>query len=421
MDSSNHASDGQFSTAESTPCSRRVFLGTSAALGLASMGWAAGGLDKDLTSASGGTAVSPSRAGRPLSFLILGGTAFLGPEVVEAALARGHTVTLFNRGKTRPDLFPEIEKLRGDRDPKKDDGLKALEGDRRWDVVVDNSGYFPRMVEASASLLAPRIGQYIFVSSISAFKEAAPPGSDESFPSATLEDPTVESMGEGYRNYGGLKAACEAAAEKACPGRTLNIRPGFIVGPGDPTGRFSYWPLRAREGGEMLAPGEPSDPLQWIDVRDLAEWMVRCAENRTMGVFLATGPDAGGTIGQVVDASIAAAPAAGLPMALRQEGQPAPAPPKAVWVTAGFLQEQGVPIGALPIWIPPMGDGAGFHRWNNAKAKAAGLTFRPLSETVAGINTWIDKQPADRYARLRGGLPREKEAAILKAWAERGA
>jgi len=360
----------------------------------------------------------PAGAPQKLTFLILGGTAFLGPEVVEAAQARGHTVTLFNRGKTRPELFPDVEKLRGDRDPKKDEGLKALEGDRRWDVVIDNSGYYPRHVAASASLLSPRIGQYVFVSSISAFKEGAPPNSDESWPVATLADPTVESMGEGFQNYGGLKAACEAAAEAACPGRTLVIRPGFIVGPGDPTGRFSYWPLRAREGGAMLAPGEPSDPLQWIDVRDLAEWIVRCAEQKTMGVFLATGPTPGGTIGEVVAASIDAAPSAGLPPALRGEGKSAE-PVRAVWVPAEFLESQGVRIGQLPIWIPPKGDGAGFHQWNNAKARAAGLTFRPLPETMKAINAWVDGIPPEKYARVRGGMPRERETEVLNAWAEK--
>lgn len=409
--------------AMSTPTlnfTRRIFLGTSILAGaaLATRGFAA-----QTTPAAGG---QPPAAPRKLRILILGGTAFLGPEVVEAARARGHEVTLFNRGKTRPELFPDIEKLRGDRDPKKGDGLKALEGDRTWDVVVDNSGYYPRMVGASAELLGPRIKQYIYVSSISAFKEGAPPDSDESFPVATLEDPTVEEMGAGFQNYGGLKALCEQAAEKACPGRTLNIRPGFIVGPGDPTGRFSYWPLRAREGGEMIAPGTPSDPLQWIDVRDLAEWIVRCAENGTMGMFLATGPNpkgptGPGTIGQVVEASIKAAPAAGVPAAVVVEGAPPPPPATAVWIPAEFLQAQGVPIGALPIWIPPMGEAAGFHRWNNAKAVAAGLTFRPLDDTVKGINTWVDTLPKEKYARVRGGMPREREAEVLKAWKEKSA
>jgi len=194
--------------------------------------------------ASDATSHAVRKAEKPLRILILGGTAFLGPEVIAAAQARGHALTLFNRGKTRPTLFPDLEKLRGDRDPEKDEGLKALE-DRDWDVVIDNSGYYPRHVKASAELLAGKVKQYIYISSISAFKEGAPPHSDEGAALAVLEDPTVETMGEGSKNYGGIEAACEQSAEAAMPGRVLIIRPGFIVGPGACTGRFSYWPLRA--------------------------------------------------------------------------------------------------------------------------------------------------------------------------------
>jgi len=249
-----------------------------------------------------------AKAAKPLRILILGGTAFLGPEVVAAAKARGHTLTLSNRGKTRPDLFPDIEALRGNRYPERDEGLKALEG-RTWDVVVDNSGCYPRTVKASAELLGPHVKQYIYISSISPCKEGAPTNSDESIAVAVIDDPAAETMGEGSKNYGGLKALCEQAAEAAMPGRVTNIRPGFIVGPGDWSGRFNYWPLRAREGGEMLGPGAPDNPIQWIDVRDLAEWIVKCAEDQTMGVFIATGPKSSGTIGQIIDSSISAAKA----------------------------------------------------------------------------------------------------------------
>lgn len=357
------------------------------------------------------------KAATPLKILVLGGTAFLGPEVVEAALERGHTVTLFNRGRTRADLFPDLEKLRGNRDPKRDEGLTALEGDRTWDVVIDNSGYYPRHVTASAELLAPRVKQYIYISSVSAFKEGAPPSSDESFGVAELEDPTVETMGEGFRNYGGLKAACEAAAEAAMPGRVTNIRPGFIVGPGDRTGRFNYWPLRAREGGEMLGPGSPSDPVQWIDVRDLAEWMIHCAEQGTTGVFLATGPVPGGTIGEIIDTSIA--------VAKRRAAAKDPVETvdtTVTWVPTEFLREQGVSPGSdLPIWIPAEGNYAGFHRWNNAKAVAAGLTFRPLDDTIDALLTWYDAQNSDDQKRFRAGMNRDRETAVLKAFHEAGA
>jgi 2'-hydroxyisoflavone reductase len=357
------------------------------------------------------------KAAKPLKMLILGGTAFLGPEVVEAATARGHTLTLFNRGKTQPGLFPNIEKLRGDRDPKKDEGLKSLEeaitGGREWDVVVDNSGYFPRHVKASAELLAPKVKQYIYISSISAFKEAAPPNSDESYPVAELADPTVETMGPGFSYYGGLKALCEKAAETAMPGRVANIRPGFIVGPGDWTGRFNYWPMRARQGGEMLAPGTPSDPVQWIDVRDLAEWMVRCAEAMTMGVFIATGPKTPGTIGEIVEASVRVAKST----ATKQESVDT----TLTWVPTEFLVSQGLsPGGDLPIWIPPEGEGAGFHRWNVSKAVAAGLTFRPVDETIRGLYTWYDGLSEEARTKVRpAGMSRDREKEVLAAWKAR--
>ena len=363
-------------------------------------------------------APTSAKAAKPLRILIFGGTAFLGPEVVEAATARGHTLTLFNRGKTRPGLFPTVEKLRGDRDPKKDEGLKSIEAaiaaGREWDVVIDNSGYFPRHVKASAELLAPKVKQYIYISSISAFKEGAPPNSDESYPVAQLADPTVETMGDGFQNYGGLKALCEQAAEAAMPGRVANIRPGFIVGPGDWTGRFSYWPLRARDGGEMLAPGTPSDPVQWIDVRDLADWMVRCAEASVMGVFIATGPKKPGTIGEIVDTSIRVA---------KDIAKPKAVDTTATWVPADFLESQSVSAGGdLPIWIPPLGEAAGFHQWNVGKAVTAGLTFRPLDETVRGIYSWIDNLSAEERAKVRpAGMKREREKEVLAAWHAKGA
>ena len=212
-----------------------------------------------------------------LKILILGGTGFIGPWEVEAAKARGHEVTLFNRGKSRPDMFTELEKLKGDRDPDKDDGLSALVG-RTFDVVIDNSGYYPRHVKASAELLGPNVKQYIYVSSISAYGQTDVEGQDETAPLATMDDPTVEEMGEGWVNYGPLKALCEGAAEAAMPGRVTVVRPGYIVGPGDHTHRFTYWPLRIREGGEVAVPGGPDDPIQVIDVRDLTEWIIHMAE-----------------------------------------------------------------------------------------------------------------------------------------------
>ncbi len=397
-----------------------VALATVGAAGLALGHRAFAGQD----GAQGGTTSqpaapgAPAKAATPLRILILGGTAFLGPEVVEAAQTRGHSVTLFNRGKTRPELFPNLEKLRGDRDPGKDEGLKSLEG-REWDVVVDNSGYYPRHVKASAELLAGKVGQYIYISSISAFKEGAPANSNESFPVATLDDPTVETMGEGFTNYGGLKALGEQAAEAAMPGRVTNIRPGFIVGPGDWTGRFSYWPLRARLGGEMLGPGTPQDPVQWIDVRDLAEWIVLCAEKKVVGLFSATGPKPPSTMGEVISESIRVAKET----AGTGSSESTLVDATVTWVPADFLQSLGVSAGGdLPIWIPPQGEAAGFHQWNIDKAVAAGLRFRSLDETIRGIYTWIDGLKPEQKGRLRpAGMTRDREAEVLKAWKSRPA
>src|SRR3954451_2530392 len=219
--------------------------------------------------------------------LILGGTGFLGPATVEAAQARGHELTLFNRGRTRPGLFPNVETLLGDRDPEKGEGLNALRS-RKWDAVIDNSGYFPRQVSASAKLLAPNAKQYIFISSISAYADTSRENQDETAKLATTFDPTVEKVTE--ETFGPLKVLCEKAAADAFPARAAIVRPGYIVGPDDPSGRFTYWPVRIDRGGEVLAPGAPTDPVQIIDVRDLGAWLITLIEQGTVGVFNATGP-----------------------------------------------------------------------------------------------------------------------------------
>ena len=214
--------------------------------------------------------------------LILGGTGFLGPHVVDAALARGHTVTLFNRGKTHPTLFPGVEKLVGDRDGK----LEAL-ANRSWDAVVDTSGYVPRIVKQSVALLAPKIEQYLFISTMSVYANSTKPGVDESAAVRTLANPASEDVG---RDYGALKAACERVCEATMPGRVANLRAGWIVGPLDPTGRFTYWPNRMAAGGEVLAPGDGRTPVQLIDGRDLGAWIVKVIEGKHVGVFNALGP-----------------------------------------------------------------------------------------------------------------------------------
>jgi 2'-hydroxyisoflavone reductase len=336
--------------------------------------------------------------GKKLSILILGGTGFLGPAIVRAAQARGHSLTLFNRGKTRTELFPDVPRLVGDRDPDKAEGLKAL-AEGKWDVCFDDCGYYPRMVSASAELLKERVGHYVYVSSISAYAKNEKEGADESEPVATMEDPTVESMGEGYANYGPLKALCEQASEHAFPGRCAVIRPGYIVGPEDPTDRYTYWPVRATRGGEMLAPGAASDPIQVIDVRDLGEWMVRVAEQKTVGVFNACGPAKKLSMGEVIEACRAAA-------------APESASLKPVWVDHEFLAKQ--PGVDLPIWAPYAGESRGFHTWSNARAVKAGLTFRSIAVTTKDTLTWHLSRPAERQAKLRAGLSAEKEAELLK-------
>src|SRR5690348_17258459 len=216
-------------------------------------------------------AVLPVFAAPPqkLRILIMGGTGFLGPHVVETATRRGHTLTLFNRGKTHPGLFPDIEQLHGDR---KSD-MKALEG-RSWDAVVDTSAYIPADVTRSATLLGPNVGQYLLISTVSVYAKLDKPGMDESAPLATTDAPDADKVTN--ENYGALKALCEKAAEKSAPGKVTVIRPGLIVGPGDSTDRFTYWPVRVARGGEVLAPGSPKDFTQFIDARDLAEFIVLC-------------------------------------------------------------------------------------------------------------------------------------------------
>lgn len=337
------------------------------------------------------------KAKRPLKILILGGTGYLGPATIEVALARGHEVSMFNRGKTRPDLFPGVEKLHGDRDPKKGDGLKALEG-RVWDVIIDNSAYYPRMVKASAELLS-KAKQYILISSISAYREPNPVGGDESAPLATMPDPTQETMGKNYEYYGAQKALCEQAAEAAMPGRTTLVRPGYIVGPDDNSGRFTYWPVRFDRGGEVAVPGTPTDPVQIIDVRDLGAWLVKLAEDGRMGAFNACGPEGRLAWGKVIDACVKAASKKATP----------------VWVGSEMVDKAGV---AFPIWAAPSGDTKGFATWKNAKAIKAGLRFRPVQATVADTLAWYREQEKVEKGRTRLAGPTPEEEAKLLAMAK---
>jgi len=374
-----------------------VMAGLGACGGKSDAAGAAGG------PAGGGEAAAPAsdaaparRAGRAI--LILGGTGFLGPHIVEAARARGHTLTLFNRGKTNPHLFPDIEKLRGDRDGK----LEALEG-RTWDAVIDTSGYVPRVVKMSADLLADATQQYVFISTVSVYASLATPNADEHAPLATMPDPTSEDVPQ---FYGALKALCEKAAEASMPGRVATIRPGLIVGPGDPTGRFTYWPVRVARGGEILAPGTGSDPVQYIDARDLAAWIVAVVEAGAVGTYNALGP-----ADRLEMKEMLAGVAEGV-------GQPGAT---FTWVPVDFLEKQKVqPWSDLPAWIPAIGEYAGVGTTSNARAVAAGLRFRPVADTARDTLAWVSGLPEGARAKVTaGGLSPAREAEVLASWHRR--
>lgn len=342
-----------------------------------------------------------AKAAKPLRILILGGTRFLGVHVTQLALDRGHTVTLFNRGKTNADLFPQVEHLHGDRDAQ----LDSLRG-HKWDAVIDDSGYVPRHVRLSAELLAPNVSQYLFVSTISVYASLAQPVTEDS-PVGKIPDETVEKVSN--ETYGPLKALCEQAALAAMPGRTTVLRPGLIVGPDDNTDRFTYWPARAARGGEILAPGSPRDPIQFIDARDLAAFALHSVENRITGTFNVVSPPGKFTMGDLVNASITAA---------KQQVKPNP-PPHAVWVSADFLEKQKVePWSDMPVWIPEKGDDAGAEHTNVVRAMHAGLTIRPIQQTVNDTLAWHLQRPKADQDALKAGLAASREQEVLSAWHE---
>ena len=346
-------------------------------------------------SAAAALAVRPLRADAPEKrLLILGGTRFLGPEIVDAAKKSGWKISLFNRGKSNPGLFPDLEHLPGDRNG----NLKSLEG-RSFDAVVDTSGYVPRQVRDTATLLGKSARQYVFVSSISVYSNLSKPGVDEAGPVAVLEEPKVEKVDE--KTYGGLKALCEKAAEAAMPGRVSNVRPGLIVGPNDGTDRYTYWPVRVARGGEVLAPDKPEDPVQLIDVRDLGAWIVRLLDTKSTGVFNATSNPV--KMGDLLDSCKSA------------NGGDA----RFAWVDAGFLAAQKVEEWSdLPVWTSPAGEDAGAGQVSNARAVAAGLAFRPLKTTAKDTLDWWKTLPRERTATPKAGLTSEREAAVLAAWHE---
>lgn len=344
------------------------------------------------------TAAAPiQKATKPLRILILGGTGFIGPHQVRYAMARGHKLTLFNRGKTNPKLFAgEVEQLEGDRAT---GNLESLKG-KEWDVIIDNPTTLPRWAREAAQLLKNSAKQYLFISTISVYSDNSKPGMDETGPTAKTDKPDDEKITG--MNYGALKALSEQEVEKAFPGRATIIRPGLIVGPGDTTDRFTYWPARIDRGGEVLAPGDGTDPVQIIDGRDLGEFCIRMVEQGDVGIYNATGPSSELTMAEMLY-GIRAATTANV---------------KFTWADTDFILKNKVrPWSDMPVWVPGRGETAGFSRTSIARALAKGLTFRPLADTAAATIEEYRKRTGDA-AKLKAGLSPEREAEVLKLWHE---
>lgn len=376
---------------------RRTFLKLSALAG-GSVGL---GLIPGVSALSAGTVGVVNKAPKSLRILILGGTGFTGPFQVRYALSRGHKVTVFNRGRTHPGELPkEAEQLLGDRNGK----LDALKG-RTWDVVIDNPTTLPIWVRDAAEVLKGNVDRYVFISTISVYADTSKVGMDETAPLAkytgadAIKETNATMRAGNFALYGPLKALSEAEAEKWFPGKTLIIRPGYIVGPGDESDRFTYWPVRVERGGEVLAPGTKSDPIQIIDARDLAEWTVRMVEQDTVGSFNAVGPKSKLGMGQMLDV---------MKKTTKSNAS-------FTWVDDEFLKSEKI-IDDIPIWTSTHGTEIGYSTMNINKAVRHGLTFRPLSDTTRATLEWFRKQPAARQANLKAGIKPEREAEVLAAW-----
>ena len=340
-----------------------------------------------------------AEAARPMSILILGGTGFIGPHMVREALRRGHEVSLFNRGRTNSELFPDLKLFKGDRNS----GLQSLEGGK-WDVVVDNSGYVPRQVEDSARLLSSVVSHYLYVSTLSVYASSPAPITEASS-LATMEDESGEEVtGE---TYGPMKALCEQRVTAMLGAdRTTVLRPTYICGPGDRTDRFTYWPVRTMRGGEMLWPGTPTDDIQIIDVRDFANFTVDCLEQKIVGTFNTVTPMRSFKMGDLLQDSMAVTGADMTP----------------VWVDKEFISEHEVAEGGgLPIWEHPDGEYAALSSVDGSRAAAAGLKNRPTRETARDTLSWWKNLPADRSDKLRAGLSADKEAELLRLWHQQNA
>jgi len=372
---------------------RRHFLTSTSAMGLGLVL----GTSTQLMAASSQKISNAGFAKKRL--LILGGTGFIGPPMVRYALERGHEVTIFTRGKSKAEI-PDVEHLIGDRTG----DLKALEG-RKWDVVLDNNARDYRWVKLTTELLKNQVDSYLFVSSISAYanerfgydnvdhKYTGQPFNTKS-KLAKIPDDFVDGQ---ELPYSETKVLSEKLAQAAFPGRATIVRPGFIVGPGDPTDRFTYWPVRIEKGGEVLAPGDGTDPVQFIDVRDLVEWIVRLAENRDHGVYNGVGLESLPSMAEMLYGIRAATTR----------------PVKFTWVPIPFLREHDVqPYTDMPIWLPDDPLSA----VDNSLAIASGLSFRPLAGTVSDTLAWHKTRPAEQQAELKIGIKPDREKVVLQAW-----
>jgi 2'-hydroxyisoflavone reductase len=334
----------------------------------------------------------------PKTLLILGGTGFIGPHLTQEARQLGWQVTHFNRGKRAPGGSEGVETLIGDRKGQ----LDALR-DRKWDAMVDDTGYIPKFVKMSAQLLAPNVGYCLFISSISAYASLAKPN-DEHSPTATLANPDIEEVTE--TTYGPMKALCEQYTSQAFKGRACIVRPGYIVGPLDASDRFTYWPVRASKGGEMLAPGSSRDPIQIIDVRDLATWMMKLVELRVTGQFNAVSPPRAISMGDLISASVRESVQSGT---------------RVTWLPESFLSKQWKQQDLdLPPWSPMSGETAGASLTSVTLARKTGLRSRPLQETVHDTLQWFHSLPPERQAVLHAGIDAQKESDTLRAWHAQG-
>ncbi len=343
--------------------------------------------------------------GKKLRILILGGTGFTGPHQVRYALSRGHHVTTFNRGRHPQEWPAEVDERTGDRNT---GDLTSLD-EGEWDVCIDVPTSLPFWVRDAGRKLAKRVKHYIFISTISVYADNSQPNMDESGALApyTGKDAMAETQDSLRANigqlYGPLKALSEKEALTHFKDKVTIVRPGLIVGPGDQTDRFTYWPVRLARGGEVLAPGDGSDPVQFIDARDLAEWIIRLAESRTLGTFNATGPNYELSMAAMLH-GIRASTTAGA---------------RLTWASLDFLEKNKVsPWGDMPVWVPAVGDSAGFARISIDRALKTGLTFRSLATTTQDTLSWFATQPAERQAKLGAGLTAEREAELLKLWHE---